>query len=148
MDYNARFYRPYQYQMQQPDTIVPGLEAMSLNHYMYAFGNPINFNNPSGHIPCEGGIGCKGGKSNYHSNEQYLEDVYDVLLKGDWSVDNKIEIAKVVEMIDDMFRRYQNDFKKGMGSPLTFTWVIGNNQDYWKDIGLKMKIYPKAPLRG
>ena len=111
---------------------------MGLNRYMYVYNNPINFSNPSGLIPCEGGIGCKGEKSNYHSNEQYLEDAYDVLLEGDWSVDNKIQIAKAVETPDDMCRRYQSDFKKGMGSPLTFTWIIGNNQDY--GFGLKHNI--------
>ncbi len=55
MDYKARFYSPYLNQFTQPDTIVPDpINPQSWNRYSYVRNNPINFNDPTGHIDCSG----------------------------------------------------------------------------------------------
>jgi RHS repeat-associated protein len=54
MDYNARFYSPTLGRFTQPDTIIPNpANPQSFNRYSYVKNNPINFNDPSGHIACE-----------------------------------------------------------------------------------------------
>ena len=53
MDYKARFYSSYLNHFSQPDTIVPNpLNPQSFNRYSYVRNNPINFNDPTGHIDC------------------------------------------------------------------------------------------------
>ena len=48
----ARWYDPYIAQWIEPDSIVPDLtDPQSLNRYMYARGNPLRYNDPSGHDP-------------------------------------------------------------------------------------------------
>lgn len=53
MDYKARFYDPYLNRFQQPDSITPG-GPQGLNRYAYGFNNPIRYNDPTGHGPCDG----------------------------------------------------------------------------------------------
>ena len=49
--FNARYYDPEIGQFISPDTIVPDpLRVDAYNRYMYAYGNPLKFNDPSGHF--------------------------------------------------------------------------------------------------
>ncbi len=51
--YNARYYDPRLGQFLSPDTIVPDPSSfLSYNRYLYANGNPLKYNDPSGHEPC------------------------------------------------------------------------------------------------
>jgi hypothetical protein len=52
MDYRARFYSPGLGRFTQPDSVVaqPG-NPQSLNRYSYAYNSPIQYVDPSGHIP-------------------------------------------------------------------------------------------------
>jgi RHS repeat-associated protein len=57
MDYDARFYSPTLGRFLQPDTIVPNPGIpQSWNRFSYALNSPINFTDPSGHVPCLDGI--------------------------------------------------------------------------------------------
>jgi RHS repeat-associated protein len=48
--YNARYYDPQLGQFLSPDTIVPEPTSfLDYNRYLYARGNPVIFNDPSGH---------------------------------------------------------------------------------------------------
>ena len=48
--YNAHYYDPGLGQFVSPDTIVPNPTTVhSYNRYMYTFGNPLKYNDPSGH---------------------------------------------------------------------------------------------------
>ncbi len=50
--YGARYYDPELGQFVSPDTIVPNeTEVFAYNRYMYAYGNPLNYNDPTGHCP-------------------------------------------------------------------------------------------------
>jgi len=50
--YNARYYDPTLGTFLSPDTIVPDANSLlAYNRYMYAFGNPLKYNDPSGHCP-------------------------------------------------------------------------------------------------
>jgi RHS repeat-associated protein len=53
--YNARWYDPSISRFVQADTIVPGTEnPQAFDRFAYAFNNPVNLNDPSGHCPtCE-----------------------------------------------------------------------------------------------
>jgi len=59
MNYKARFYSPMLGRFIQPDSITPG-GPQGLNRYSYVGNNPINFNDPTGHMMSvgEGGGGC------------------------------------------------------------------------------------------
>ena len=50
--YGARYYDPAIGQFISPDTIVPAPgEVFAYNRYMYAYGNPLKFDDPDGHCP-------------------------------------------------------------------------------------------------
>ncbi|MCA9367878.1 RHS repeat-associated core domain-containing protein [Candidatus Kaiserbacteria bacterium] len=50
--FNARYYDPEIGHFISPDTIVPDpMRVDSYNRYMYSLGNPLKFNDPSGHKP-------------------------------------------------------------------------------------------------
>ncbi|MEZ4868012.1 MAG: polymorphic toxin-type HINT domain-containing protein [Caldilineaceae bacterium] len=50
--YNARYYDPEIGQFISPDTVVPDpTNLFAYNRYMYSFGNPLKYNDPSGHDP-------------------------------------------------------------------------------------------------
>jgi RHS repeat-associated protein len=52
IDFNARFYSPALGRFIQPDTVIPNpANPQSLNHFSYAYNNPLNYIDPSGHIP-------------------------------------------------------------------------------------------------
>jgi len=61
IDFNARFYSPRLGRFIQPDIVIPNpANPQSLNHYAYVRNNPINYVDPSGHVPeleCEFGYG-------------------------------------------------------------------------------------------
>ncbi len=72
-DYGARFYSPYLNRWLSPDTIVPDLvNPQSLNRYSYGLNNPVKYQDPSGHRPCDGEYGCD-------ANPQRAQDPYDTL---------------------------------------------------------------------
>ncbi len=51
--YNARYYDPRLGQFLSPDTLVPDPSSfLSYNRYLYALGNPLKYNDPTGHAPC------------------------------------------------------------------------------------------------
>ncbi|MEW6403834.1 MAG: LamG-like jellyroll fold domain-containing protein, partial [Chloroflexota bacterium] len=50
MDYKARFYSSSLMRFIQPDTIIPSFDnPQSWNRYAYVYGNPLRFNDPTGH---------------------------------------------------------------------------------------------------
>jgi RHS repeat-associated protein len=63
--YNARWYDPALGQFIQADTIVPDWKVpQSLNRFSYSLSNPLNYTDPTGHIPVPlitGGIGLVAG---------------------------------------------------------------------------------------
>jgi RHS repeat-associated protein len=52
IDFNARFYSPILGRFIQPDTVIPNpANPQSLNRFSYAYNNPVNYIDPSGHVP-------------------------------------------------------------------------------------------------
>ena len=50
-DYGARFYSPKLDRFLSADTIVPGVaNPQAMNRYSYVLGNPIRYNDPTGHM--------------------------------------------------------------------------------------------------
>jgi len=66
MDYRARFYSPYLNRFIQPDSITPA-GPQGLNRYSYVSNNPVNFNDPTGHMAWEG----DGGDCKYKAGGEY-----------------------------------------------------------------------------
>jgi RHS repeat-associated protein len=63
--YNARFYDPEIGRFITPDSMVPNpRNTQHFNRYMYCSGNPVNYNDPSGHEESDG-----DGASNDSSSE-------------------------------------------------------------------------------
>jgi RHS repeat-associated protein len=60
MFYNARWYDPALGRFAQADTIVPA-GVQGLDRYAYVGNNPINYNDPSGHVHCDEEGNCFGG---------------------------------------------------------------------------------------
>jgi hypothetical protein len=51
---NARYYDPQIGQFLSPDTLVPDEKSfLSYNRYLYAMGNPLKYNDPTGHYSVE-----------------------------------------------------------------------------------------------
>jgi len=54
MYFNARYYDPELGQFLSPDTLVPDPgNLFDYNRYMYGYGNPVKFSDPSGHLPLD-----------------------------------------------------------------------------------------------
>jgi RHS repeat-associated protein len=50
--YGARYYDPQLGQFISPDTIIPDpTKLIDYNRYLYARGNPVKYNDPTGHCP-------------------------------------------------------------------------------------------------
>ncbi len=50
MYYGARYYDPYIGSFITPDSLIPEPEfSQSFNRYMYTYGNPVRYNDPTGH---------------------------------------------------------------------------------------------------
>jgi RHS repeat-associated protein len=66
MDYKARFYSPVLNRFIQPDTIISNFyNPQTLNRFSYVNNRPINFNDPTGHIPaCTADGECNNKISN------------------------------------------------------------------------------------
>ena len=61
MDYKARYFDVALGRFIQPDTMTPG-GPQGLNRFAYSINNPINYTDPTGHMPCEGTDGnCQAG---------------------------------------------------------------------------------------
>jgi RHS repeat-associated protein len=68
MDYKARFYSPYLNRFIQPDSIVPNMMMPQMfNRFSYVGNNPINFNDPTGHLLCDADGFCD---QNWSVNQQ------------------------------------------------------------------------------
>jgi RHS repeat-associated protein len=61
---NARFYDSYLSRFTQPDTVVPdAANPQTWNRFSYALGNPVKYNDPSGHgTDCGFGENCVGSR--------------------------------------------------------------------------------------
>ena len=95
MDYKARFYSPYLNHFTQPDTIVPEpSNPQAWNKYSYALNNPIRYNDPTGHAPCDryrrddgphcfrdidapGGRRLNNDSDLFWENEHYQDDCWE-----------------------------------------------------------------------
>jgi RHS repeat-associated protein len=55
--YKARWYDPALGRFAQADTIIPGQSAKAFDRYAYSGNNPVNFNDPTGHVSksCDNG---------------------------------------------------------------------------------------------
>jgi RHS repeat-associated protein len=68
--FNARYYDPSIGQFISPDTLVPDpSNVQAYNRYLYALGNPLRYNDPSGHSACMAlapvaplVLGCQAGE--------------------------------------------------------------------------------------
>lgn len=63
MFYNARYYSPLLSRFVSADIVIPGAgNPQAFNRYSYVFGNPVRYNDPSGHcpmcIPIAAGVGA------------------------------------------------------------------------------------------
>ena len=79
--YGARYYDPEIGQFVSPDTIVPAPgEVFAYNRYMYAYGNPLKSNDPTGNCSV-----MANGSQNRENDEECWEaadEVYDLLNAG------------------------------------------------------------------
>jgi len=84
MDYKARFYSPALNRFIQPDSIVPDpTNPQAWNRYSYVYNSPINYADPTGHVPCQsiycspiwqtgsgGNSGSSGNNGGSNSNDE------------------------------------------------------------------------------
>lgn len=136
MDYKARFYSVGLGRFLQPDSIIPNpANPQSWNRFSYVRNNPINFNDPSGHIEDD----CKSNTRECKDSKLTPEDVlkkYNVNLEtangGNWS--DAAKWAAVIAVIKVGYRLAQQRNLKTNGhetgsqaflavfGSLTLTW--------------------------
>jgi RHS repeat-associated protein len=102
--YVARWYDPLLSHFVQADTIIPELgDSQSWDRYSYVSNNPINLNDPSGHVKggeCEGDDECREKKKRDcllegtcidKEQEKELEDIYN---KDEFLKENGITLGE------------------------------------------------------
>jgi RHS repeat-associated protein len=94
--YVSRFYDPQLARFISADTIVPEAgNAKAYDRYMYVNGNPINFNDPSGHKLWDGITGDTGTGGDYKS---FAYSVYYELHTEQERQENQQTLEKVVDV--------------------------------------------------
>jgi RHS repeat-associated protein len=89
--YNARYYDPQLGQFLSPDTIVPDpTQLIDYNRYLYARGNPLKYNDPSGHIPEREACSYLQACSEDEFVDKYGQELTDLLWGTDVSWGDKL----------------------------------------------------------
>lgn len=100
--------------MAQADTIIP-TGVQGLDRYAYANNSPLNFVDPSGHIPCdEDSNNCSKADINNYQKQFYtdlIKDKYHWKVKGDWSLDD----LKIIYQTGHDIEAYINVITNGKG---------------------------------
>lgn len=77
-----------------PDTLIPDpYNPLDWNRYQYARGNPVNYNDPSGHMPTNG---CNYEGCSATEGEEYRDYLYNVIYGG---VDRKANSDRVESVL-------------------------------------------------
>jgi RHS repeat-associated protein len=97
-DYGARFYSPKLGRFLSADTIVPSYtNPQHLNRYMYVLGNPLKYDDPTGHNEdCGIGEACQTGHTNPNDPAPKDDDNKDkdkkVVINQLWSANPFLEL--------------------------------------------------------
>ena len=105
--YGARYYDPELGQFVSPDTIVPAPgEVFAYNRYMYAYGNPLKFVDPSGHIAVcfRGGFKEQGSSSSSGGDADFWTACEDTLEKSGYDENVHGDILRLKNRQIDILR--------------------------------------------
>jgi RHS repeat-associated protein len=169
--YNARYYDPVIGQFVSPDTIVPQPGRVDgYNRYMYVMGNPLRYNDPSGHCKmlADGGRDTVGDKACWdtafaihgygHTEQGFAED---------WNVSPDAWLQNIagqdyatVEYLQPFHDKYAQEFRSRTGlntavpgshsaSPQHPVEYLQNPCEVWDcvDIGLNLAVIAGDMLR-
>ena len=119
MDYNARYYSPLLGKFISADTIIPDPgNVLAWDRYGYAYNNPINYNDPTGHCSYSIGQNVWGiifscGKDLFDAGIAYLNGVRDPVILGLEATGGKdliVDTADAVhQMNDDVDTVFSNE---------------------------------------
>jgi RHS repeat-associated protein len=117
--FNARYYDPELGQFISPDTIVPDPSNLfDYNRYMYVRGNPLRFNDPSGHCAV-----LEGGAPDIENDAGCWEAAREVY--GSWAADPKYWSGGWDITADDWFKHIAS------AEYATEEWIQAKLHHFW-----------------
>ncbi|MCI0528597.1 MAG: RHS repeat-associated core domain-containing protein, partial [Nitrospira sp.] len=131
---NARFYVPSLNRFISADTIVPNPQnPQSFNRYSYAYNNPVNFADPSGHNPawCNDPYDAGGGANCAPLVDFTVASGTEVT----WTFAEESEVRLAAALIDFKLMLHGSSFLKIYGDTVTFKktgeerWNLGYAED-------------------
>lgn len=121
----ARWYDPVIGRWISPDSIIPEAgNLQALNRFSYVLGNPLRYNDPTGHQENEPEPGTKEWYERYFTN-------YGIVFTGaDWGIDEYKIVFEAIQRVDAALRANGYDPKAVLGiggeRKLTFERVKGS----------------------
>ncbi|MCP4128446.1 MAG: hypothetical protein GY753_15500, partial [Gammaproteobacteria bacterium] len=140
--YGARWYDPQLARFAQADTIVPSTtSSQGFNRYMYTFGNPLGYVDPSGHDPWWIQVGTHTDAFGNSKGAQYVAEHLNKSVYNRWSNARRIRSHE-----DRVFRGYVGfvgDWIPGVGDAKGFLEVFtgrdvvsGEKLGHWRWLGI------------
>ncbi len=123
--YQSRWYDPSIMRWLQPDTVIPDIyNPLDWDRFAYVRNNPVNFNDPSGHIACEDsfyGCGTTTNASNINGSVTYWKwaiiSQFGIIMSdaGDkkWDSNNLSNMNFSLVNIDDHLNGHLNSMVHG-----------------------------------
>ncbi len=119
MDYKARFYSPALGRFVQPDTIVSNpYNPQAWNRYAYVLGNPIRYNDPSGHRPI-----CDEPSECYHETKSKSLLIFRNDPGQSWT-------QKETEILNANARAVARALARAMNEENWMLWKTGDIESY------------------
>ncbi len=116
--YGARFYDPSLGRFLVPDTIVPDpYDLRAMNRYVYVYGNPIIYTDPTGHLPVFN-----------HTTGQRIDDPQNNIIPGSGPIQPGYEPSQLAKEIDAFVEGAMEGFSglDGYGDPNGTSNNLGN----------------------
>lgn len=122
MYYKSRYYDPYLARFLEADSVFNSNSLFGMNRYMYVEGNPVRFNDPSGHRPSTQHAAMMSAYFfSSQSDKSAIDQAGAVILAG-WATKGQGKRKPFLNYSGSTGNRNTQTARKDMGN--TFAWAV------------------------